>query len=190
MAKLLPNITPSSPNESPRYGQRIIFTGPDGIGDYRTKQYDFKRFVGNGPLSPDSTGDLDYLLRAAPGTPPPLPKHHYVGGVGWGVQYCGAINASTLSSAHQRKRGEFSTAVEDRIAHRYQNPWFVPPHFLDRQATGTRGRLAWNHIPSDVYCQQVNRDFLLNNRRRYIQRKEMSASRPGSIVLPRIITSG
>ncbi|XP_063044089.1 protein SPMIP2 [Engraulis encrasicolus] len=183
MAKVLPNIR-SNPLQSTR-GQRMIFTGPDGIGDYRTKQYDFKGFIGIGPKSPESTGDLDYLFRAAPGTPPQLPKDHYVGGVGWGVQYCGAINANALHSAHRFKRGEFRTALEDRITHKYQNPWFVPPLYLDRQDAGARGRLAWTNSLYEDYCKQENRDFLLNKRRRYIQRKEMSSSRPNS-TLPQI----
>ncbi|XP_012679813.1 uncharacterized protein C4orf45 [Clupea harengus] len=143
MARVLNHANPSSPKESPRYGQRMIFTGPDGIGDYRTKQHDSPRFIGIGPLSPESSADLDYLFRAAPGTLPPLSKDGYVCGVGWGLEYSFALNARTLLSDNQFKLGEFRTAMEDRITHRYQNPWFEPPHFLDRQPAGARGWMAW-----------------------------------------------
>ncbi|KAG5270487.1 hypothetical protein AALO_G00193200 [Alosa alosa] len=191
MARVLHNSNPSSPNKSPRYGQRIIFTGPDGVGDYRTKQQDFPRFIGIGPLSPESTGDLNYLFRAAPSAPPPLPKHCYVGGVGWGVQYCGALNGRTLLSDNRFKRGEFRSAVEDRITHRFQNPWFVPPHVLDRQAMGARGRQAWTHSLYDNYCQEENQEFRQLNRKRYAQRKEIGrpSSQPSSVVLPQIVAS-
>ncbi|XP_062405603.1 protein SPMIP2 [Sardina pilchardus] len=183
MARVLCN--PSSPNKSPRYGQRIIFTGPDGVGDYRTKQQDFPRSIGIGPLSPESTGDLNYLLRAAPGTPPPGPKHCYAGGVGWGVQYSGALNGRTLLSDNRIKRGEFRSAMEDRITHRFQNPWFEPPRVLDRQPRGARAWLGWTH------SQEETQEFLQLNRKRSAQRKVIgrSSSQPSSIVFPQIIAT-
>ena len=81
----------------------VCFVGPDGIGDYRTKQHDSPRFIGIGPLSPESSADLDYLFRAAPGTMPPLSKDGYVCGVGWGLEYSFALNARTLLSDNQFK---------------------------------------------------------------------------------------
>ncbi|KAM9833159.1 protein SPMIP2 isoform 2-T2 [Syngnathus typhle] len=59
-------------------GQRIIFTGPDGFGDYRPRSNQSPN-VGMGALSPGATSDLSYLWRAAPAAPPPLPKNGYVG---------------------------------------------------------------------------------------------------------------
>ncbi|XP_037117624.1 uncharacterized protein C4orf45 isoform X2 [Syngnathus acus] len=59
-------------------GQRIIFTGPDGIGDYRPR-FNQSPYVGVGALSPGATSNLSYLWRAAPDAPPPLPKNGYVG---------------------------------------------------------------------------------------------------------------
>ncbi|KAL0176122.1 hypothetical protein M9458_028452, partial [Cirrhinus mrigala] len=58
---------------------------PDGIGDFRPS-------IGIGPLSPDATSDLNYLFRPAPHATPPLPKHGYVGEVGWGLQYSTLLN--------------------------------------------------------------------------------------------------
>ncbi|KAI4890114.1 hypothetical protein NFI96_000114, partial [Prochilodus magdalenae] len=77
--------------------------GPDGIGDYRARLSDFTRSVGVGPLSPEATGDLAYLYRAAPHMPAPLPKQCYAGGVGWAVHYGSALNSSTLLSNKQIK---------------------------------------------------------------------------------------
>ncbi|KAK1804334.1 hypothetical protein P4O66_020355, partial [Electrophorus voltai] len=143
-------------------GRRILFTGPDGIGDYRARRSDFPRNIGIGPLSPEATGDLNYLYRAAPHTPPPLPKHGYTGGVGWGVGYGFALNSGNLLSNRQIKLAEFRSALEDRITHRYQYPWQAPPSFLDRQQAGARGRLAWNLSDYDTYSQDNNKAFLLS----------------------------
>ncbi|XP_030639509.1 uncharacterized protein C4orf45 [Chanos chanos] len=159
----VPASSPSTGRKAPRAsGQRILFTGPDGIGDYRARLSDFPRHIGIGPLSPESTGDLNYLCRAAPCAPPFLPKHCYIGGVGWGVQYCGTLNGRILLSNNQIKRAEFRSAIEDRITHRYQNPWHAPPQFLDKQPAGARGRLAWSHSTYDNYSQDNNKEFLLS----------------------------
>ncbi|XP_054648454.1 uncharacterized protein C4orf45 isoform X2 [Dunckerocampus dactyliophorus] len=82
-------------------GQRMIFTGPDGIGDYRPRSNHSAQYVGVGSLSPEATGDLTYLWRAAPNTPPPLPKQAYVGEVGWGWQYNQLVNNGALHSGMQ-----------------------------------------------------------------------------------------
>ncbi|XP_056113214.1 uncharacterized protein C4orf45 [Rhinichthys klamathensis goyatoka] len=81
-------------------GQRILFTGPDGIGDFRPKLDYFPRSIGIGPLSPDATSDLNYLFRPAAHATPPLPKHRCTGEVGWGLQYCTALNRRTTVINH------------------------------------------------------------------------------------------
>uniref|UniRef100_A0A8C7ZVK2 Uncharacterized protein n=1 Tax=Oryzias sinensis TaxID=183150 RepID=A0A8C7ZVK2_9TELE len=86
-------------------GQRMIFTGPDGIGDYRPKLTDFPHHIGVGPVSHEATGDLGYLWRAAPHAPPTTARHSYVGEVGWGWQYNQQLNQSTLLSSMQIKVG-------------------------------------------------------------------------------------
>ncbi|KAK6299053.1 hypothetical protein J4Q44_G00305630 [Coregonus suidteri] len=146
------------------YGQMLLFTGPDGIGDYRARLIDFPRYIGVGPLSPMGTSDLIYLCRPAYCTPPPMPKQCYIGGVGWGMQYHQLLNSRTLLSSMQIKRAEFRSALEDRVTHRYQNPWHAPPHFLDKQSVGARSKLAWAHNKYDNYSQDNNRYFLLNKR--------------------------
>nr|XP_046262494.1 uncharacterized protein C4orf45 [Scatophagus argus]XP_046262495.1 uncharacterized protein C4orf45 [Scatophagus argus] len=102
-------------------GQRMIFTGPDGIGDYRPRSNYFPWYIGVGASSPETTSDVSYLYRAAPHAPPPTPRRGYVGEVGWGWQYNQLLNSGTLLSNMQIKKTELRTALEDRVAHRFQN---------------------------------------------------------------------
>ncbi|XP_054872827.1 uncharacterized protein C4orf45 [Amphiprion ocellaris] len=107
--------------EGPQHGQRMIFTGPDGIGDYRPRSNYFSRYIGVGAASPEATGDLGYLCRAAPHAHPPMPRQAYVGEVGWGWQYNQLLNSGTLLSNMQIKKTELRAALEDRITQRFQN---------------------------------------------------------------------
>nr|XP_020478477.1 uncharacterized protein C4orf45 homolog [Monopterus albus] len=107
--------------EKPQCGQRIIFTGPDGIGDYRPRSNYFPFYIGVGASSPEATGDLSYLWRAATHAPPPMPKQSYVGEVGWGWQYNQLLNSRTLFSNLQIKKTDIRMALEDRVTHRFQN---------------------------------------------------------------------
>ncbi|KAM9740880.1 protein SPMIP2 [Menidia menidia] len=108
-------------SDRPPCGKRMIFTGPDGIGDYRPRPNDFSRYVGAGAPSPGATGDLGYLCRAAPRAPPPMPRQSYVGEVGWGWQYNQLLNGQTLHSDQQIKKTELREALEDRVTQRFQN---------------------------------------------------------------------
>uniref|UniRef100_A0A3Q3VUI8 Uncharacterized protein n=1 Tax=Mola mola TaxID=94237 RepID=A0A3Q3VUI8_MOLML len=105
-----------------RRGQRMIFTGPDGVGDYRPRSNYFPQSVGVGASSPEATGDLGYLWRAAPNASYPAPRRSYVGEVGWGWQYNQLLNGGTLLSNMQIKKTELRTALEDRVTQRFQNP--------------------------------------------------------------------
>eukprot|EP00118_Oscarella_pearsei_P026128 m.309452 g.309452 ORF g.309452 m.309452 type:complete len:147 (+) comp46538_c0_seq1:78-518(+) len=100
---------------------QVLFTGPDGIGDFHAKVEE-QRYVGIGTMSPEGTSDVNYLCRPAPECPPPAPKGACVGEVGWGLKQLTDI--SLLKTGHQIARGEFRQAVEDRHTHLYQNPWY------------------------------------------------------------------
>ncbi|XP_019742999.1 uncharacterized protein C4orf45 [Hippocampus comes] len=99
-------------------GQRIIFTGPDGIGDYRPR-FNQPPYTGVGILTPEASSDLSYLWRAAPHAPPPLPKQAYVGEVGWCWQYSSMLNDSTLRSGKQIRKSVIRMEVEDRAGHKF-----------------------------------------------------------------------
>ncbi|XP_053487772.1 uncharacterized protein C4orf45 homolog [Ictalurus furcatus] len=139
-------------------GQRILFTGPDGIGDYRVRLCDFPHSIGIGALSSGATGDLNYLFRPAPCAPALLPKHFYVGEVGWGIEHGLRLNARTLLSNTQIKRSEFRSAMEDRISQILQNPWKAPECFLDRQEPSVRG----DQSDCENQSQDSNNQILLN----------------------------
>ncbi|XP_066573902.1 protein SPMIP2 isoform X1 [Amia ocellicauda] len=134
--------------------QRGPCAGPDGVQDYRPRAVDFPHYIGEGSLSGERTSDLSYLQRAAPGTPAPGAKHDYVGGVGWGVMEHSELNSRALQSNMQIKLGEFRQACEDKVTHRYQNPWQLPPCVLNAQPRGSRGRLAWTQHGSEDQPRQ------------------------------------
>ncbi|XP_041845988.1 uncharacterized protein C4orf45 [Melanotaenia boesemani] len=102
-------------------GQRMIFTGPDGVGDYRPRSNYFSQYIGVGSTSPETTGDLSYLCRAAPNTHPIMPRQSYVGEVGWGWQHNQLLNRGTLLSNMQIKKTEFRATLEDRVTQKFQN---------------------------------------------------------------------
>uniref|UniRef100_A0A672RKC1 Uncharacterized protein n=1 Tax=Sinocyclocheilus grahami TaxID=75366 RepID=A0A672RKC1_SINGR len=125
-------------------GQRILFTGPDGTEDFRPRLDYFPRSIGIGPLSPDASSDLNYLFRPAALATPPLPKHCYVGEVGWGLQYSTALNRRPAINSKQYELDRFQSAVQDEVTH---GPWQNQSQFRDKQPTC--GKLAWNHSEDD-----------------------------------------
>ncbi|XP_038156780.1 uncharacterized protein C4orf45 [Cyprinodon tularosa] len=104
----------------PQYGQRIIFTGPNGIGDYRPRSNYEPLYVGVGGVSPEATSDLGYLWRAAPHAAPPAPRQSSVGEVGWGWQYNQLLNGDRLLSNMQIKKSELRLTLEERVSQRFQ----------------------------------------------------------------------
>ncbi|KAM8848596.1 protein SPMIP2 isoform 1-T1 [Synchiropus picturatus] len=100
-----------------RSGGRVIFTGPDGVGDYRPRSGSIPRFIGEGSTSSETTGDLQYLTRAAPGAPSPAPRACHVGEVGWGWEFNQQLNGQTLRSNMQIKKTEVRVALGDGQNH-------------------------------------------------------------------------
>ncbi|XP_048032669.1 uncharacterized protein LOC125259232 [Megalobrama amblycephala] len=101
MKRVQQDTTPSHADRETQSGQRMLFTGPDGIGDFRPRLDYFPRSIGIGPLSPDATSDLNYLFRPAADASPSLPKHRCTGEVGWGLQYSTALNRRTVINNKQ-----------------------------------------------------------------------------------------
>ncbi|XP_016140594.1 uncharacterized protein C4orf45 [Sinocyclocheilus grahami] len=133
-------------------GQRILFTGPDGTEDFRPRLDYFPRSIGIGPLSPDASSDLNYLFRPAALATPPLPKHCYVGEVGWGLQYSTALNRRPAINLYDPRASYASQCLfKDQII-TVQNQ----SQFRDKQPTC--GKLAWNHSEDD------NKQFPLSQR--------------------------
>ncbi|XP_069487445.1 protein SPMIP2 [Ambystoma mexicanum] len=106
-------------------GQRILYTDPDGAGDYKTRQYDFTSYIGDKEPSRESTTDVRHLNRAAPGTFAPRYKHEYPREIGWSLQeHERHLNRDNLLSGMQIQLQEFRQASEDRVTHKYQTPWY------------------------------------------------------------------
>ncbi|XP_062901097.1 protein SPMIP2 isoform X2 [Mobula hypostoma] len=120
----------SNPVRSWRYAETgtesVVFTGPDASRDYRSKLPDFPHYIGeNRHISAESTGDLNYLYRSARYDSYQKRKDCYVGEIGWGLCFGPKLNRSNLLSGMQIKLGEFRERAEDKVTHRYQNPWIV-----------------------------------------------------------------
>ncbi|XP_043529878.1 uncharacterized protein C4orf45 [Chiloscyllium plagiosum] len=123
--------------------QAIQEKRPDASRHFRPKFSDFPYYIGESQhVSAESTGNLNYLYRAAPYGSYQVPKQHYVGEIGWGWCLGPKLNKSNLLSGMQFKQGEFRQKAADKLTHRYQNPWQPPPAVLDRQSLG-RAFLAW-----------------------------------------------
>ncbi|XP_057705809.1 uncharacterized protein C4orf45 [Corythoichthys intestinalis] len=98
---------------------QILFTGPNGIGNYRPRRVHSPQYVGPGPWSPEAQSNLAYLWRAAPHAPPPSSKQAFVGEVGWCWQYSAMLNDSTLRSGAQIRKSAIRLEVEDRAKNKF-----------------------------------------------------------------------
>ncbi|XP_067313325.1 protein SPMIP2 [Pseudorasbora parva] len=108
-------------------GQRILFTGPDGTGDFRPRLDYFPRSIGIGLSSPDATSDLNYLFRPAAHATPPLPKHRCTGEVGWGLQYSTALNRRTVINNKQNELLSSSAGRSSSQSMAHSAPVSGPP---------------------------------------------------------------
>ncbi|XP_076471921.1 protein SPMIP2-like [Babylonia areolata] len=68
------------------YRGPVLFTGPSGLRDYRAHLPDHPHAVGIGDRSQETTSDLAYLSRGAPGSAFPLAKNGRIGEIGWPVE--------------------------------------------------------------------------------------------------------
>ncbi|KAL8605696.1 hypothetical protein ACOMHN_064833 [Nucella lapillus] len=64
----------------------VLFTGPSGLRDYRAKMSDHPGAVGIGDRSHETTSNLAYLSRGAPGSAFPLAQTGRIGEIGWPVE--------------------------------------------------------------------------------------------------------
>merc|ERR1711936_473942 len=64
----------------------VLFTGPNGLRDYRAQVATDQSMVGVGDKSHEFTSDLAYLSRPPPNTSFPLAKNGRIGEIGWPVE--------------------------------------------------------------------------------------------------------
>ena len=101
------------PVPSKDHGQRILFTGPDGMKDQKMIVAEEYRYIETGTMSKEGTSELDYLYRQAP-----CPegqsyfamrrKQQHIGSIGWRHQDAGFLNKkmSNQTDSHMH-RGEY-----------------------------------------------------------------------------------
>ncbi|XP_010072048.1 PREDICTED: uncharacterized protein C4orf45 homolog, partial [Pterocles gutturalis] len=82
---------PSSPSKASAgdalMGARAVFSGPDGIRDYRTRKPEHTQYIGATAPAIEGTSDANYLWRPAPCPPGVSPRRpSYAGDIGWGVR--------------------------------------------------------------------------------------------------------
>merc|ERR1711934_15870 len=131
------------PTPSKNFGQRILFTGPDGICDQKMQIKTEHRYVGIGTMSKEGTSELDYLYRQGPLDTSKEAywamkrKNAHNGGIGWGVHDAPFLNRKLSDEKnHNIQRGEFRNAAEDRYTHLYQSPWYPDPK--DKETTKSK----------------------------------------------------
>ncbi|XP_062518666.1 protein SPMIP2-like [Corticium candelabrum] len=124
MSTTMSDVLAQSPDGSRLGKGQVLFTGPDGIGNY-TVNVKEQSSIGIGTMSPEGTSDVRYLSRAGPNCTHPPAKSYYVGEVGWGVPKLS--DPTPWTTKHQMTLGELRQAAEDKHTHLYQNPWYPAP---------------------------------------------------------------
>ncbi|XP_066487771.1 protein SPMIP2 isoform X2 [Tiliqua scincoides] len=121
-------------------GKQIIFTGPNGTGDYRTNLGDYTFYIGSRTSPKEGTSEALYLWRPAPMNRPPWRrKDAVVGEIGWGVEEYGPLLQSGFPRRKQMKKEVFPPAEEHELIYRYMNPrWKIHPA-PDPQVLGRAG---------------------------------------------------
>ncbi|XP_074003387.1 protein SPMIP2 [Numenius arquata] len=165
----MPSSSPCSASAGKALAEaRVVFPGPDGVRDYRTRKPEHTHYIGATSPAIEGTSDVNYLWRPAPCLSyVSLHRPHYAGEIGWGVRELSHFTRKNLQSGAQIKRGPFRQAAEDRATHWYQNPCLVQccscaynrinylsrytdrarqpaPFILDQRGHNTRARLAWD----------------------------------------------
>ncbi|XP_034967954.2 protein SPMIP2 [Zootoca vivipara] len=110
-------LTSSTPLYS---GNRMIFTGPDGLRNHRSRLPETTLYIGAATAPEEGTSEAGYLWRPAPRNPPPwYHRSCYVGEIGWGV---GEFHSLAQKNSQQLMHERFPPAEEFEIIARYRNP--------------------------------------------------------------------
>ncbi|KAH9512857.1 hypothetical protein Btru_036776 [Bulinus truncatus] len=65
----------------------VIYTGPEGVGNYRPHLADDIHVIGIGENSPLFSSDTSYLFRPPPGASSQRPRCALPGEIGWGIPW-------------------------------------------------------------------------------------------------------
>ncbi|XP_077156111.1 LOW QUALITY PROTEIN: protein SPMIP2 [Paroedura picta] len=128
-------------------GKRIIYTGPDGTGDYRSWLPAHTTYVGATSSPKEGTSEAKYLWRPASHNPPAwLKRHCVVGEIGWGVVDFGYLNRRSIPSSKPIMAEIFPPAEEFEMIQRYTDPGWKRYPAPCSQVLGWEG--YQNHHPS------------------------------------------
>ncbi|XP_059138869.1 uncharacterized protein C4orf45 homolog isoform X2 [Physella acuta] len=111
-----------------------LFTGPEGVRDYRAHRVDDPRAVGIGETSPLQSLDSGYVLRPAPGATLETPRSTRPGEIGWGIPWL--VDWQPPKTGQQIVMGDCRQLAEDRATHDYLGAWYPNPN--DRQQNGSQ----------------------------------------------------
>ncbi|XP_060103302.1 protein SPMIP2 [Heteronotia binoei] len=116
-------LSSGDPPEARDTGKRIIFTGPDGTGDYRSWLPAHTIYVGAKSSPKEGTSEAMYLWRPAPDNPPAwLKRQCTVGEIGWRVVEFGYLNRRRIPISKPIMTEIFPSPEEFEMIQRYTNP--------------------------------------------------------------------
>ena len=149
----------------PANSGHVLYTGPDGVGDYNANICHDPTYIGIGPKSLESSNDVRHLF-GPDFVEKPRRKHEILGEIGCDVRsYIERLSKNendsrrnsflakeaTLNPMKPIVHGPFRTAVENNaIFHKYQEPWYPdtdnsqlhlgwPTNTSRKQGTPSRG---------------------------------------------------
>lgn len=126
------------PVPSKDHGQRILFTGPDGMKDQEMNIAEKYRYIEIGTMSKEGTSELDYLYRQGPNPKEQSyfamkRKHQQIASVGWRHEDADFLNKIISNETNNHMvRGEFRQEAENRNTHLYQSPYYEKVEFLKK----------------------------------------------------------
>ena len=126
------------PVPSKDHGQRILFTGPDGMKDQEMSIAEEYRYIEIGTMSKEGTSELDYLYRQGPNPKGQSyfamkRKHQQIASVGWRHEDADFLNKKMSNEGNNHMhRGEFRQEAENRNTHLYQSPYYEKVEFVKK----------------------------------------------------------
>merc|ERR550534_2384249 len=93
----------------------MIFTGNNGIGDYRAQVVTDYEQIGETVQNPSSTTSMKFLSREPEGAKYPPRRRQYVGEMGWKIDdsFMNQVNEKVLQSGNQIQLKLFRKSLEE-----------------------------------------------------------------------------
>jgi len=107
----------------------MLWTGPNGISDYKADVVSDYEYVGETVAAASNTTSTKFLTRAAPSSTHPPKRGALVGEVGWMVDdaFHNQVNQDSAMKGNNIQLKLFRTQLEERHIHQLQNPYVPAP---------------------------------------------------------------